>query len=46
MFIIMDVRVPKKISKDQKKLFEELEDTELDDAIIKDFDKFTEKNDR
>lgn len=46
MFIIMDVRVPKKISKDQKKLFEELEDTELDDNIIKDFDKFTEKNDR
>jgi len=46
MFIIMDVRVPKKISKDQKKLFEELEDTEMDDAVIKDFDKFTEKNDR
>ncbi len=46
MFIIMDVRVPKKISKDQKKLFEELEETELDDAVIKDFDKFTEKNDR
>lgn len=46
MFIIMDVRVPKKISKDQKKLFEELEDTELDDTIIKDFDKFTEINDR
>ena len=46
MYIIMDVRVPKKISRDQKKLFEELEDTELDDTVIKDFDKFTEKNDR
>ena len=46
MFIIMDVRVPKKISKEQKKLFEELEDTDMDDTVIRDFDKFTEKNDR
>ena len=46
MYIIMDVRVPKKISKEQKKLFEELEDTDMDDTIIRDFDKFTEKNDR
>jgi molecular chaperone DnaJ len=46
MYVIMDVRVPKKISKDQKKLFEELEDTELDDSIIRDFDKFTMRNDR
>lgn len=46
MYIIMDVRVPKKISRDQKKLFEELEDTDLDDSVIRDFDKFTEKNDR
>ncbi len=46
MYIIMDVRIPKKISRDQKKLFEELEDTELDDTVIRDFDKFTEKNDR
>lgn len=46
MYIIMDVRIPKKISRDQKKLFEELEDTELDDTVIKDFDKFTINNDR
>ena len=46
MYIIMDVRVPKKLSRDQKKLFEELEDTDMDDTVIKDFDKFTEKNDR
>ena len=46
MYIIMDVRIPKKISRDQKKLFEELEDTDMDDTIIRDFDKFTEKNDR
>ena len=46
MYIIMDVRIPKKISKDQKKLFEEFENTELDDSVIKDFDKFTKNNDR
>jgi molecular chaperone DnaJ len=46
MYVIMDVRVPKKITRDQKKLFEELEDTELDDSIIKDFDKFTLRNDK
>ena len=46
MYIIMDVRIPKKISKDQKKLFEELEDTDMDDTVIRDFDKFTERNDR
>ena len=46
MYIIMDVRVPKKISKEQKKLFESLEDTDMDDTVIRDFDKFTEKNDR
>ena len=46
MYVIMDVRVPKKISRDQKKLFEELEDTDMDDTVIRDFDKFTERNDR
>ena len=37
------IKIIKKISKDQKKLFEELEDTDMDDSVIKDFDKFTEK---
>ena len=46
MYIIMDVRVPKKISKEQKRLFEELEDTPLDDSTIKEFDKFTMDNDK
>ncbi len=45
MYVIMDVRIPKKISRDQKKLFEELEDTDLDDSVIEKFDKFTENND-
>ena len=46
MYIIMDVRVPNKISKEQKRLFEELEDTDLNDSIIKDFDKFTINNEK
>ena len=46
MYVIMDVRIPKKISKEQKHLIEELENTEMDDNIIKEFDRFTEKNDR
>lgn len=46
MYVIMDVRIPKKIDRSQKKLFEELEDTDLDDSVIRDFDKFTENNDR
>lgn len=46
MYVIMDVRVPKKISKEQKKLFDELDDTDLNDSVIKDFDRFTINNDR
>ena len=45
MYIILDVRVPKKLSREQKKLFESLEDTDLTDSKISDFDKFTENND-
>ena len=44
MYVIMDVRMPKKVSKDQKKLLEELEDTDLDDSVIEKFDKFTANN--
>ena len=45
MYIILDVRVPKKLSREQKKLFESQEDTDLTDSKISDFDKFTENND-
>ncbi len=44
MYVIMDVRIPKKIDREQKRLFEELEDTDLDDSVISSFDKFTESN--
>lgn len=46
MYIIMDVRVPEKLSKDQKRLFEELEETDLNDKDINDFDKFTMNNEK
>ena len=45
MYIILDVRIPKKLSRDQKKLFEQLEDTDLTDNTIDKFDNFTAKND-
>jgi molecular chaperone DnaJ len=33
MYVILDIQVPSKLSKDQKKLFEALKDTKLDDSI-------------
>ena len=46
MYIVLDVRVPKKISRSQKSLFEELDETDLTDSKIESFDKFTRKNDK
>ncbi len=46
MYVIMDVRMPKKLSRAQKQLFEELEDTDLDDSTISTFDKFTLNNEK
>ncbi len=40
MYIIMDIRMPKKISRDQKKYFEELSKTDLSDSKINSFDRF------
>lgn len=37
MYVVLDIHIPKKLSKEQKKLFEELSHTELDDSSI--FDK-------
>lgn len=37
MYVVLDVHIPKKLSKEQKKLFDELSRTELDDSS--DFDK-------
>ena len=46
LYIIMDVRMPEKISRDQKKLFESLQDTDLDDSTISKFERFTKRNDK
>ena len=40
----MKVITPKKLSREQKKLIESLNDTKLDDSVITKFNKFTEKN--
>ncbi len=40
MYVIMDVRIPSKLSREQKRLFEELEDTDLEDNKITKFGKF------
>ena len=44
MYVIMKVITPKKLSREQKKLIESLNDTKLDDSVITKFNKFTEKN--
>ena len=44
MYLIFKVIIPKKLSRDQRKLFEELDDTSFDEKEIREFNKFTEKN--
>ncbi len=44
MYIIFKVYTPKKLTKDQKILIEKLQDTPLETDEIKDFTKFTKKN--
>lgn len=44
MYLIFKVIVPKKLSRDQKKLFEKLDETSFDEKEIKEFNRFTEKN--
>lgn len=47
MYIIMKVITPKKLSREQKKLIESLNKTDLeDDSEITKFSKFTERNDK
>ncbi len=46
MYLIFKVYTPKKLSRDQKQLIEELSETNLDTDEITAFNKFTEKNDR
>lgn len=44
MYFIMNVVLPKKLSREQKQLFEKLEATKLEDSEISKFDKFVSKN--
>ena len=46
MYIILKVITPKKLSREQKKLIENLNKTDLDDSSINKFNRFTEKNDK
>ena len=46
MYIILKVITPKKLSREQKKLIESLNKTNLEDSTIAKFDKFTEKNEK
>ena len=44
MYVILKVKTPKKLSKDQKKILEALSNTDLSDSEIKAFDKFVSNN--
>lgn len=46
MYIILKVITPKKLSRDQKKIIDELNKTDLSDSTIDKFNNFTRKNDK
>lgn len=47
MYVLIQVVTPKKLSREQKKLFEKLKDSKLNDSNeFKRFEKFTENNDK
>ena len=46
MYVIYSVQTPKRLSRDQKKLFESLAKTDFRDSDIEKFEKFTKKNER
>lgn len=45
MYVVFKVITPKKLTRDQKKLFEMLSKTDLEDSEIDKFNKFTKEND-
>lgn len=45
MYVVFKVITPKKLTRDQKKLFEMLSKTDLEDSEINKFNKFTKEND-
>ena len=44
MYIILDVNIPEKLSREQKKIFDQLKKTELSSTKIKKYNEFLEKN--
>ena len=46
MYVIIKVITPKKLSRDQKKLIDSLNKTDLEDSVIDKFNKFTKRNDQ
>ena len=44
MYVIFKVYTPKKLSREQKKLIDQLDKTDLETVEIKEFEKFTKKN--
>ena len=44
MYIVLKVITPKKLSKEQKRLIEMLDDTDLSDKEIDKFDRFVREN--
>ena len=46
MYIILKVITPKKLSREQKKIIDELSKTDLEDSVINKFNDFTKKNDK
>ena len=42
MYVVMKVITPKKLSREQKKLISKLNETDLDDRVINDFNEFTD----
>ena len=44
MYVILDVKFPEKLTHEQKKLFEKLADTDLEDKEINKFNKFVKNN--
>ena len=47
MYVLLNVVIPKKLSRDQKKLVESLAKTKLDDeSEFKSFSKFVKENDK
>lgn len=46
MYVIYQVQTPKRLTRDQKKLFESLAQTDFKDADIDRFERFTKRNDK